>query len=48
MAFTVVAIMVAAGFVMLAPTFNNFLLTPGQAYWVWISAGPGGTITYTP
>jgi hypothetical protein len=28
------------------PTVNNFLLVPGQAY--WISCGASGTLTYTP
>ena len=30
------------------PALNNFLLTPGVAFWCWVTAGPGGTITYVP
>ncbi len=30
------------------PALNNFPLAPGQAYWCWVTAGPGGTITYVP
>ena len=30
------------------PNLNNFVLTPGVAYWVWITAGFGGTLTYAP
>jgi hypothetical protein len=29
-----------------APMLNNFLLVPGQSYWVWCSAS--GTLTYNP
>jgi hypothetical protein len=30
------------------PNLNNFLLTPGTAYWCWITVGPGGTVSYVP
>jgi len=30
------------------PGPNNFLLVPGLGYWVWITAGPGGTLSYMP
>jgi ABC-type transport system substrate-binding protein/PKD repeat protein len=29
-----------------APSVNNFLLVPGQSYWIWCSAS--GTLTYDP
>jgi hypothetical protein len=28
------------------PTVNNFLLVPGQAYWILV--GASGTLTYAP
>jgi hypothetical protein len=30
------------------PGLNNFLLKPGQAYWIWVTLGAGGTLTYAP
>jgi len=30
------------------PTLNNFALTPGGAYWCWVTVGPGGSIVYAP
>jgi ABC-type transport system substrate-binding protein len=30
------------------PLINNFALAPGVAYWLWVSAGTGGTLSYTP
>jgi PKD repeat protein len=30
------------------PVLNNFLLVPGQGYWCWVTAGPGGTLSYMP
>jgi ABC-type transport system substrate-binding protein len=30
------------------PALNNFLLAPGQGYLCWITAGPGGTLSYMP
>ncbi len=30
------------------PNLNNFLLTPGQAYWCWVTTSPGGTVSYVP
>jgi len=30
------------------PNLNNFLIVPGHAYWIWITVGTGGTISYMP
>ena len=30
------------------PGLNNFPLAAGQAYWVWITVGTGGTLSYIP
>jgi hypothetical protein len=30
------------------PGLNNFALAPGVAYWIWVTAGTGGTLTYIP
>jgi len=35
-------------FLIWLPTLNNFTLIPGLGYWVWITAGPGGTLSYMP
>jgi ABC-type transport system substrate-binding protein len=30
------------------PNLNNFLLVPGVSYWIWVTAGTGGTLSYMP
>jgi peptide/nickel transport system substrate-binding protein len=30
------------------PAINNFALAPGVGYWIWVTAGPGGTLSYIP